>query len=69
MLRKKGSDEKMLMCVICGSKRDDGRGEHIFEDFCTSCLAKETEFLHEIKRKREIKEALESPAKDRQEPR
>jgi hypothetical protein len=53
----------MKMCIICGDKREDSNGNHINEDFCESCLSKETEFLHEIKRKREIKEALGSPAK------
>jgi hypothetical protein len=59
----------MKMCVICGDRRPDSNGDYVNEDFCESCLSKETEFLHEIKRKREIREALENPAKDTQEPR
>ena len=51
------------ICVICGDRRPDSNGDYVNEDFCESCLSKETEFLHELKRKREIKEALGSPAK------
>lgn len=54
----------MKMCVICGDRRPDSNGDHVNEDFCESCLSKETAFLHELKRKREAKEALGTPEKE-----